>query len=160
MSYRNWSVDGLGININDAANIWTDDTEKFSNFKNYAANLFSEGQISPEVLMKALSLKSVDDFMESVKDYESFTGYTGAGFFIVDVMNYIWEEKGHSVDILTSVQDDFGDGSTYWLVNRLYPWGKYETFKDAEDCEKTIRETFKDIFGDVKVDFYEIEQGG
>lgn len=172
MSYKTWSVDGFGINISKVINKM--DTKAFEIFK-ANARAYVDGDLSTtlrtngdDVIIKAyFDTPSTGDtesdkvkMIEAFSSYETEYGLTGLDAFMSELFTWMYKSAGHDANIIHVVQDDFGDGSIYWLLGTVFPWYRGERFDSEDAAIKALTDSFNGMIAKNDIDYEEIEQGG
>lgn len=171
MSYKTWSVEGFGINISKVINEM--DTKTFEIFK-ANARAYVEGDLSAtlrtnsddEIIKAYFDTPSTGDTeSDKVKMREAFSSYEteyglGLDAFMSDLFTWMYKSAGHDADIVCVVQDDFGDGSIYWLIGTVFPWYRGERFDSEDAAIKALVDSFRGMITNNDIDYEEIEQGG
>lgn len=166
MSYRTWSVDGFGVNVNKI--IARLDLEGLSKLRSFTYSYLKANEEwifddYPEIKeyfnTPAKTESYLDDMINAFENYENpDNGFVGLYAFTANLFTWLWNLKGHNACVET-VMDEFNSEDIYWLLGMCYPWGDNE-FKTEDECRQAIIDTFEGLVSTDDIDFETIENGG
>lgn len=166
MSYRTWSVDGIGVNVSGI--IAGLDPEGFSKLRIFAYTyikaekewIFDEYPEIKEYFNTHTKMDSyLDDMINAFENYEHpDNGFVGLSAFIANLFTWLWNLKEHHTCV-EIVKDEFHSEDIYWLLSMCYPWGDNE-FKTEDECRQAIIDTFEGLVSNDNIDFASIQNGG